>query len=68
MADKKHGKGVFLWPDGRVYSGEWMNGKQHGKGEYKNKKGLARNGVWENGTRTKWDGDSINQTVTSSEA
>lgn len=51
-----------------MYSGEWMNGKQHGKGEYKNKKGVARIGIWENGTRTRWEGESVNRSVTSSEA
>eukprot|EP00971_Amphidinium_carterae_P094822 1876388-Amphidinium_carterae.1 len=24
--------GVFTWPDGRKYVGEWQDGKQHGKG------------------------------------
>ena len=25
--DKKHGNGVFEWPDGRIYVGKWINGK-----------------------------------------
>ena len=32
--DKKQGFGVFTWPDGRMYEGEWFDGKQHGKGTY----------------------------------
>lgn len=30
--DKKHGKGDYRWADGRIYSGEWLEGKQHGIG------------------------------------
>ena len=26
------GAGVFTWPDGRKYDGEWKNDKQHGVG------------------------------------
>ena len=25
--DKKHGYGVFIWPDGRKYEGQWQDGK-----------------------------------------
>lgn len=27
-----HGKGVFKWPDGRVYTGQYLNDKKHGYG------------------------------------
>lgn len=27
-----HGKGIFKWPDGRVYEGDYMNDKKHGFG------------------------------------
>jgi hypothetical protein len=25
--DKKEGFGIFSWPDGKKYEGEWRNGK-----------------------------------------
>ncbi len=28
-----HGKGVFKWPDGRVYEGDYVNDKKHGIGK-----------------------------------
>jgi hypothetical protein len=28
-----HGKGVFKWPDGRVYEGDYLNDKKHGNGK-----------------------------------
>jgi len=27
LDDKKHGKGIFEWGDGRKYEGTWVNGK-----------------------------------------
>ena len=27
----KDGKGIFTWPDGRKYDGQWSKGKQHGR-------------------------------------
>jgi hypothetical protein len=27
LDDKKHGKGVFEWGDGRKYEGIWINGR-----------------------------------------
>jgi hypothetical protein len=29
-----HGKGVFVWPDGRMYDGNYENGKKSGFGIY----------------------------------
>jgi len=29
------GYGVFYWPDGRSYEGEYLNDKKHGKGLFK---------------------------------
>jgi hypothetical protein len=37
--DRKNGYGEFVWPDGRSYKGDWLNGKQHGKGMYKTSQG-----------------------------
>jgi hypothetical protein len=28
-----HGKGIFLWPDGQKYSGEFANDKRNGDGK-----------------------------------
>ena len=28
------GHGVFTWPDGNKYEGDWKNGKAEGKGIY----------------------------------
>ena len=30
--NKKHGKGVYQWPDGRKYEGEWVDGRISGQG------------------------------------
>ena len=32
--DKKNGKGVYIWPDGRRYEGQWRDDKQDEKGVY----------------------------------
>lgn len=58
--DKKHGLGVFTWPDGRSYDGEWANGKQDGKGVYKGSKGNKRTGIWKEGRRLNWIDDTKN--------
>jgi hypothetical protein len=29
---KMHGRGVFLWKDGRKYEGEYFNDLKHGEG------------------------------------
>jgi hypothetical protein len=29
------GKGIFEWPDGRTYDGEYENDKKHGMGLFK---------------------------------
>jgi hypothetical protein len=31
-AEKKHGKGVLTWPDGRMYTGDFFADKRHGFG------------------------------------
>ena len=52
--DKKHGKGMYFWTDGRKFDGYWANGKQSGKGKYILADGTIRIGLWENGKRVKW--------------
>ena len=55
LNDKKDGIGLFEWPDGKKYKGEWKNGKQHGLGEYFNVNTKTwRKGMWEFGRRKKW--------------
>ena len=44
-----HGYGVYTWPEGSQYEGNWANGKQHGKGLFINDKGIEQVGIWENG-------------------
>lgn len=34
-----HGKGVFVWPDGRKYEGDYLNDKKHGFGIFQFKDG-----------------------------
>jgi hypothetical protein len=43
------GKGVFTWPDGRKYEGEYLNDKKHGFGIFTFKDGRVYEGEWENG-------------------
>jgi hypothetical protein len=53
--DKKHGDGIFLWPNGKSYDGNWDKGKQHGIGYYiDSKKGFRKKGEWKHGKRVKW--------------
>lgn len=54
MNDKKHGHGVFIWPDGRKYDGEWKDGNQDGEGMFHSKDGVVKKGVWVKGQREKW--------------
>jgi len=54
MDDKKEGRGVFLWPDGRKYDGMWLNGKQDGLGTYMTANGKAKQGEWKEGKRITW--------------
>ena len=58
MADMKDGKGVFTWPDGRKYDGQWSKGKQHGRAKYTFSDGAVKNGVWDQGRRVQWDESS----------
>jgi hypothetical protein len=31
LKDKMHGHGVYMWPDGRKYNGEYKNNLKHGQ-------------------------------------
>lgn len=43
---KRHGYGVFVWPDGARYEGEWAFNKAMGRGRYENAEGEVYDGEW----------------------
>ena len=55
LRDKRHGKGIFSWPDGRRYEGEWENDKRHGKAIYISETGKRYNKIWREGKMTMYD-------------
>lgn len=63
MDDKKDGYGVYTYPDGRCYKGQWKNGKQHGEGLFISPEGIQRKGEWKLGKRMHWL-DEINSEYT----
>jgi hypothetical protein len=48
QADERHGRGVYEWPSGNRYEGEWLDGKTNGFGVK----------VWGNGDR--YEGEWLN--------
>lgn len=44
-----HGKGCFIWQDGRKYVGEYANDKKHGFGEFTWPDGRGYKGEWFSG-------------------
>jgi len=47
--NQMHGKGEFLWPDGRKYVGEYVNDKKEGYGQFTWPDGRIYDGDWANG-------------------
>ncbi|HEX7035117.1 MAG TPA: hypothetical protein VF210_05055 [Pseudomonadales bacterium] len=45
------GEGAIVWPDGRTYRGDWVNGRPHGEGEETQPDGTAYRGGWKDGNR-----------------
>ena len=43
------GYGIFTWPDGRKYIGNYKNDKKDGYGELTTKDGKKYKGHWKNG-------------------
>ena len=41
-----NGKGEFIYPDGRVYTGSFLKDKKHGSGELKLPSGAVIQGNW----------------------
>ena len=54
----KNGKGVYSWPNGKVYNGEWKDDKYHGNALVTNTKGMTKEYQFENGVRIKGAVDS----------
>lgn len=44
-----NGKGVFVWPDGRKYEGEYVDDKKEGFGKFTFKENRVYQGQWKNG-------------------
>jgi hypothetical protein len=44
-----HGKGVFTWPDGRKYEGDYLDDKKEGFGVFYWPDGRMYKGQWANG-------------------
>lgn len=43
------GKGIFTWPDGRKYNGDYKNDKKEGYGIFEWPDGKKYKGEWKNG-------------------
>lgn len=44
-----HGRGLYKWPDGRSYDGEYCDDKKHGYGQYTWADGRQYSGTWKEG-------------------
>jgi hypothetical protein len=44
-----HGKGLFKWPDGTEYEGDYVNNLREGLGEYRWKNGKKFKGMFKGG-------------------
>ena len=44
----KHGHGIFYWPDGTFYDGEWQNDRREGQGTLHFCGGGNYTGGWKN--------------------
>ena len=42
----KHGLGMYRWPTGATFRGEWMNGCMHGVGTFESPDGTRYQGGW----------------------
>lgn len=44
-----HGKGTFIWPEGKKYIGNYINNVRNGYGEYYYADGKIYKGIWKDG-------------------
>jgi hypothetical protein len=51
-----HGYGIYRWPDGGVYYGQWKEDKKDGYGYKKSTDGTEYYGQWKN---NKLHGDAV---------
>ena len=49
MNNKMEGSGIFTWPDGRKYDGEYVDDKKEGNGIFYWPDGRKYEGGWKNG-------------------
>jgi hypothetical protein len=60
LNDLKEGYGIFTWPKGMIYKGNWKQGKQHGEGNLfipdssQENGGSWSKGIWNEGKILKW--------------
>ena len=45
---------MYIWPDGKSYSGRWQNGCQHGFGIITYPDNTTKKGEWNEGKRIRW--------------
>ena len=50
----KHGFGIYYWPNGKRFEGNWENGRQHGEGKYIFPEKYVKYGIWDKGNRIKY--------------
>ncbi len=48
----ENGYGLYVWPNGNRYEGDWVDGKTHGKGVHTWASGNRYEGDWVDGNRT----------------
>ena len=41
-----HGKGIYIWEEGKRYEGEFLHGKKHGDGTFYLNNELVYEGTW----------------------
>lgn len=46
MSGKIHGNGIYTWPDGKLYNGEYSQDQKQGFGIYKWPDGKQYEGNW----------------------
>ena len=48
QGDCKHGQGIYIYPDGWKYVGQWENDRKHGYGTMTHPDGTKYEGEWKN--------------------